>query len=270
MNFKDLIFDEFTSNNPYSTIERQGNTFSDELFIRKAKIYKILGPNDDRLQVQPLPEFMGIKDEELENLPIWPMFHKGTMITGDSIKDHSDETAEFVWCLCTRDFSVGYILGKVNNFGSGIKEEKFPDSYSWKDVKTFLQQRQACPLDFDYKNLIVVTFFASDKGGLINCYNRKTGDWVLLNTTGSVLTVQQKEIYMRVGSPPNPVSSGPVGFSMIRLTGDKIHMKSPNIELECNDLVLGHNSMNLVGTLTQGPIIGRNGVSGIPVPTIHV
>jgi hypothetical protein len=271
--FENLHLGEFIGKDPYDLKERSGNSFSDELIIRKARIYKILGPGDDRIQVQPLPEFMKINEEEMENLPCYPMFRKGEVITGNSIKDSKKddkETSEYVVCLCTRDFSVGYILGKPNVFGSGVKEEKFNDSYSWSDVRTFLAQRQALPEDFEYKNLMVTTFFATDKGGMINCYNRKTGDWVLLNTTGSIITVQQKEIYMRVGSPPNPVSSGPVGFSMIKMTGDKIHFKAPNIEFDYNDLVLGHNGMVLGGLLTQGPVIGRNGVSVNPVSTIHV
>jgi hypothetical protein len=277
--FEDLHLNEFNKRDPYDIIERIGNNFSDELVVRKAKIHKIMGPGDDRLQVQPLPEFMKIASEEMDNLPIYPMFFKGTVITGDAtIEDkkplksntEGEIKAEFVWCICTRDFSVGYVLGKMNVFGSGVKDEKYKDSYSWQNVKTFLAQRQALPKDFDYKNLIVTTFFATDRGGMINCYNRKTGDWVLLNTTGAILTVQQEQIYMRVGSPPNPVSSGPVGFSMIRMTGDKIHMKAPNIELEATDLVLGHHALNLGATLTQGPIIGRNGVAVVPIPDIHV
>jgi hypothetical protein len=271
--FENLHLGEFLGKDPYDLKERSGNSFSDELVIRKAKIYKVLGPNDDRLQVQPMPEFMGINKEEMENLPCYPMFNKGEVITGDSIKDLKKDNKvkpEFVICLCTRDFSVGYVLGKPNIFGSGVKEEAFPDSYKWEDIRNFLVQRTACPEDFEYKNLMVTTFFATDKGGMINCYNRKTGDWVLLNTTGSIITVQQKEIYMRVGSPPNPVSSGPVGFSSIKMTGDKIFIKAPNIEFDYNDLVLGHDGLVLGGLLTQGPVIGRNGVSITPISNIHV
>jgi hypothetical protein len=281
--FDDLKLNEFSKKDPYDINERIGNLFSDELVIRKAKIHKIMGPGDDRLQVQPMPEFMKIPSEEKDNLPIYPMFIKGTMITGNSVSDdkspitsvtqsssEEEHEVDCVWCLCTRDFSVGYVLGQANLFGSGIKDEVYEDSYSWEDVRTFLAQRQALPEDFDYKNLIVTTFFATDQGGMIDCYNRKTGDWVHLNTTGAIITVQQKQIYMRVGSPPNPVSSGPVGFSMIKMTGDKIHMKAPNIELEANDLVLGHHALNLGALLTQGPVIGRNGVAVVPISNIHV
>jgi hypothetical protein len=271
--FEDLHLKELNNKDPYNFDERSIAAFSDELIIRKAKIYKIMGPGDDRLQVLPLPEFMGLSDEEKENLPIYPMFFKGQVITGDPVIDKSstkETDPEFVWCMCTKDFSVGYILGRANNFGAEEKKTAYSKSYSWGDIQKFLSQRLALPDQFDYKNLIVNTFFASDKGGMIDCYNRKTGDWVLLNTTGAILTVQQKKIMMRVGSPPNPTSSGPVGFSLLEMTGDKILMKSPNIELDATDLVLGKHALNLVGTLTQGPVIGRNGVPDLPMDSIHV
>jgi hypothetical protein len=206
----------------------------------------------------------------MENLPIYPMFFKGQVITGNAITGKDKENVEFVWCLCTKDFSVGYVLGLANNFGSEEKKVAYKNSYSWKDVRTFLAQRRALPDEFDYKNLIVNSFFSTDKGGMINCYNRMTGDWVLLNTTGTILTVQQKKIFMRCGSPPNPQSSGPVGFSLLEMTGDKILLKAPNIEIDANDLVLGKSGQVLGGMLTQGPIIGRNGPSITPVSTIHV
>jgi hypothetical protein len=272
--FDKLHFNEFKKPDPFDYENRLPNSFSDEFIIRKAKIYQIMGTedrsyNDNRLQVQPMPEFFGIIDEEMDNLPIFPMFTKGSMITGISYKEDK-EKAEYVTCLCNRDFSVGYILGLANDAGSGIREEKFGNSYGYNNIKTFLAQRQVLPKSFEYKDLVVITFFESDQGGMLNCYNRKTGDWVLLNSAGSILTVQQENIFMRVGSPANPPTSGPVGFSMIHMTGDKILIKSPNVEIDANDLVLGKHSLYLCGTLTQGPIIGRNGVAAQPIDNIHV
>jgi hypothetical protein len=272
--FEKLKSLEFSKPDPYDYENRLPNSFSDEFIIRKAKIYQIMGEsdrgyNDNRLQVQPLPEFFGLAEEELDNLPIYPMFNKGTMITGTSIKEDKKK-ADYVMCICNRDFSIGYVLGLANDAGSGLKDEKFKDSYGYNNVKTFLAQRRVLPDNFDYKNLIVTTFFESDQGGMINCYNRKTGDWVLLNSAGAILTVQQENIFMRVGSPANPPASGPVGFSMIHMTSDKILIKSPNVEIDANDLVLGKHNLTLCGTLTQGPIIGRNGVPSIPIDNIHV
>jgi hypothetical protein len=274
--FETLHFDEFQKKSAYDFYERSQNSFSDELVIRKARIYKIMGPEDDRLQVQPLPEFMKLNDDEWDNLPIYPMFFKGEVITGEAIKSdpkangtptkEDKEKADCVWLMCTRDFTVGYVLSRCNIFGSGKKDEKFKDSYNWKEVKSFLHQRQSLPDDFDYKNLIVNSF---DKNH-INCYNRTTGDWVLMNAAGSILTVQQKKIYMCVGSPPDPVESGPNGFSFLSMEPDRTVLHSANIEFNYNDLWLGKNSMCLGAVLTRGPVIGRNGVSVNPIPNIHV
>jgi len=274
--FESINLKEFNRKDPYDFQERNGIPFSDELIIRKAKIYKIMGPKDDRLQVMPIPEFMGINDEELDNLPIYPMFFKGEVITGEAIKKDPNsrstptkddiQKADCVWCMCTRDFSVGYIFAGCNDYGSAKKDVAYKNSYDWNSIKNFLHQRQALPEDFDYKNLIVTSFTSSS----ISCYNRVSGDWILMNSSGSILTVQQKKIYMCVGSPPNPISSGPVGFSFISMTPDKMELSSPNIELNYTDLFLGKNNMSLGALLTQGPVIGRNGVSVVPVPTIHV
>lgn len=249
--------------------ELNSKIIDDEFIIRKAKIYKVMGENDDRLQVQPLPEFMGLNSEELENLPIFPMLEKGTMITGDSVVENK-EKAEHVIVICNKDFSIGYILCKANQFHYGTKEEKFPSSYNYKSLKEFLINRKVLPDNFEYQNLIITQFFGTDKGGMFQGYNRKTGDWFLVNSSGTVLTVQQKDIFMRVGSPPEKPELGPVGFSMLHLTPDRIFMKSPNIEIDAQDLVLGKHGLKLVGTLSSSPIIGRNGIPAMGIPEIHV
>jgi hypothetical protein len=263
--FKELAFNEF-SNKPLQMENRAAKTFSDEFVIRKAKIYRCLGPSDDRLQLQILPELQGIDDEEMDDLPKYPPFIKGTVITGRSHKEDGDK-AEYVWVLCTPDLQLGYVLGKSNVFGEPNK--KYPDSYSWKDVKSFLRERRALPDDFDYKHLQVTNWVTSDKGGMINCFNYLTGDWVLLNTSGTILTIQQKKIYLRVGTPA-PGGAFPVAFSAITMTQDKIHVKTPNFELDATDAILGHHGMNAMATVSAGVLVGRNGVSAQSVSNIHM
>jgi hypothetical protein len=257
-------FEEFT-NTPMKMNIRSNPSYSDEMVFRRAKIYKVLGPKDDRLQVQVLPELMGIEDSEMDDLPKYPPFIKGTVITGKSHKDDGDK-AEYVWVLCTPDLQMGYILGKANTFGDTAK--KYPDSYSWSDVKSFLRERRALPEDFDYKHLTVINWVISDKGGFINCFNYLTGDYVLLNTSGTIFTMQQKRLYMRVGTPK--AGGGKTAFSAITMTTDKIHFKSPNIEFDAEDLVLAHNGLNGFGTASAGVLIGKNGISGNSVRNVHL
>jgi len=201
----------------------------------------------------------------MKNLPEYPMFFQGEVITGLSRKKDGD-SAEFVWVFCTPDFQVGYILGKANNFGDSTK--KYENSYGYSKVKEFLSARRAVPEDFDYAHIQVVKWIESDKGGMIECYNYLTGDWILLNTSGTILTLQQKRMYLRVGTPPKPAR--PSAFSAITMTADKIHFKSPNIEFDAQDLVLGHHNLLLSGTLSAAPLIGKNGMISQGVSNIHV
>ena len=262
---KEQLFKEFM-NAPTDMEKRNQYPFSDEFVFRRAKIYECLGPLDDRLRVQILPEFYEIDKDEKANLPAYPPFFNGQVITGMSEKKDGD-AAEFVWVICTADFQVGYILGKANNFGDST--QKFPQSYGYAKVKQYLAARSAVPKDFDYDHLTVMNWFESDKGGMIQCFNYITGDYVLLNTSGSVFTLQQQRIYMRVGTPADPPAAS--AFSAITLTPDRITLKSPNIHIDGDDIILGHGtSLNLVGTLGSGVIIGKNGVSCQGVSSIHV
>jgi len=259
------LFQEFIKPASDSSL-RNENSFSDELVFRKAKIYKCLGPKDDRLQVQILPELQGIPEDEMDNLPKYPPFQKGNVITG---KDHINDgdKAEFVWCVCTPDLQVGYIMCKANIFS--VSTEKYPDSYSYSDIKAFCTARRALPNDFDYNHLDIVKWYNTDKGGSLECYNYLTGDWILLNTSGSMIAVLQQQIYLRTGTPPSPQKSGPVSFSAIRLTPDKIHLKSINIELDAQDVILAHHGLYCGGILGVIPSVD-NGVPVMPVTKIHV
>ena len=240
-----------------------------ELQLRKALIYRVMDANDNRLQVQILPEMYGIPEEEMDNLPIYPMLQKGTMITGTSILEDK-EHAEYVMVLTSKDYQVGYILCKMNDFGSGIADEKFGYSYGYKSIKNFLAGRRVLPSDFDYKNLVVDTFVSTDDGGFFRGYNRKTGDWFLINASGSMITVQQQDIFMRVGSPAPSPSIGPVAFSMIHLTSNKMLLKAPNIEFDCGSLILGKHGLKLGGVASMSPVIGSNGTNVQPISNISV
>jgi hypothetical protein len=257
-------FTEFM-NQPLQMDKRANTTFSDELVIRKAKIYKVLGPKDDRLQVQVLPELQSIDEAEMDELPKYPPFYDGQVITGLSYKDDGADKAEFVWVVCTPDLQVGYILGKANIFGDTVA--KYKHSYSWKDIKSFLRDRRALPEDFDYKHLVVTNWLATENGGLIECYNHQNGDWCVINTSGSVIVLQQKQLYMRVGTPNDKSRAA---FSAITLTADKIHCKTPNFEIDADDVILAHNGLQAFGTISSGVLIGKNGVSGNSVRNVHI
>jgi len=246
---------------------RSPRGFSDDMRIYRANIYEVMGPNDDRLKVRPLPHFIGIPKDEEEFLPMYPPFEKGTLVTGKSEK-FDGEKAEQVWVLATPDFQLGYVLFKANPFGENVPK-RYAWSYDYNKVKAFVAARRAKPEDFDYDHLDVVKWYATEEGGAIELFNHRTGDWYLINSSGSIITVQQKRIYMRVGTPPDPMSAGPVGYSSITMNADEIVMDSSNIVMKGRKIILGHGNQNVVGTTSSAPIIGYNGTEAHKIPHVY-
>lgn len=246
---------------------------TEEFVLRRAKVYRLCGDGvnnlDDRIQVQVLPNFIGIPKEEFDNLPKYPAFFKNTFTPYKTIEEDGEKECDIVWVICTKDCHIGYILGLCNDFGL-FSEKTFKNSYNWKEVKSYLEKRRALTGEFNYKDVVITFASQNADGGLVQGYDKRTGDWFVLNSTGAVITVQQKQIYMRVGSPANPASSGPVGFSSISMTPDKVLIKSPNFELDCQDVVLGKNGLTAGGLLGVVPCTGRNGVAVSAATNIHL
>lgn len=241
-------------NNEFDASEKR-----DAFQLRRAKIVEILGDKDDRIRVRVLGLNTGVEDKD--NLPCFFPFFQGTFTPGD--------VDDLTWVVCTPDCQQGYYLGPVQIFTNNQKYIR-TTAYNYQKIKTFLQQRKACPADFEYENIVIDKCVMSDKGGIVEGYNRKTGDWFLLNSTGAIITVQQQRIYIRVGSPPNPISSGPVGFSSLEMTTDQVEFKTPNFIVNADKVVLGHHGMNLAGMITETPSVGMNNIPVIKVDNISV
>lgn len=242
--------------------ESRESTFDDEFVFRKAKIIEVLGPKDDRLRVQVLGMNSMVLDEEKDFLPCYPPFFQGQSLPGD--------VGDIIWVICTPDLQQGYILGSAPIFSKETKYVKGV-AYNYDEIKKFLSQRHALPQDFEYENLIIEKCVFTEDGGICEGYNRKTGDWFLLNSTGAIITLQQNRIYIRVGSPPNPISSGPAGFSAIEMTTDKIEFKTANFVVNAEKVVLGHHGLKVGGLMNETtPCVGENQVPVIPVPEITI
>jgi hypothetical protein len=86
-------------------------------------------------------------------------------------------------------------------------------------------------------------------------YNYKTGDKYIVNSSGTCMVMKQDEVYIRAGSPsegksgPNVVSGfSKKAFSEIRITPDKIYMKTPTFEVDAKKKIFGHGGQNFVRT----------------------
>ena len=254
---------------PFYSKDRKAPSSSDDLHVYKAVIYKNLGPNDDRLQVRIIPNMLGIKNEELDSLPRYPAFIKGQMITGYTEYDKGIRDASRVYVLATSDFTVGYILGLANDF-EGNTEAKFKESIHWRSIKSFLTERGIKPDDFEYCDIQIVTRTGEkDSGGLLILYNFRTGDYFILNQSGTFLTIQSDKIVMRVGSPGKPGEN--VNFSQIKMTGERIEIITPTLDITSPEVFLGHSGAYLAATnAPEGVAVGVDGVTFGSVTTIHV
>ena len=260
LTFNDLMFGMFP--NP---LENRRSNFLDELVFRKAKVYKINGIDDnnehvkdDRIKVQVFPELAKIKDEDFDNLPEYPPFFKGTY--------EPFEKDEWVWVICTPDCQTGYILGGINQFQTDKDAERC--AYNFDYIKDFLTKRECCPNNFDYQNIVVVFANMTDKGGLCEMYNKKTGDWFLLNSTGTMVMVQQGRIFMRVGSPANPEDKK-VAFSSMDMTTGSTIFTTPLFKVQADRVELGDAQRPLLYG-TGGGDFGTKGQGFVPSNRVFV
>lgn len=237
---------------------------SHELVLRKARIYDILDQDNNQLKVWPLPDLAGISEDEYENLPVFQPFHPGTYVSGRTVKKDGKEKADLVWCVCTKDFQIGYILGLCSQFYWDDDQKAKASSVRFDKLANYCRERKCWASDFKYEDLVVVKATQNpSSGGLIEFYNRNTGDWFLINTTGAMISVQRSKIYLRVGSPGK-------SFSSIDMSGNSIDFKTNEVNFsKCQSITLGHSGM-LLATIPGGTCIGRNGVMVNNAPNIHV
>src|SRR5574344_744064 len=240
-------FGRYDMDNANNFENRISPSYSDELRVYLASIYKTLGPNDDRLQLRILPYMIDIPDNELDNLPKFPAFSKSQVINGYTEYNDGKDKADRVYVLCTPDFSYGYVLSLATEF-EGNTKSRFSGSYNFKDIKRYLAQRQCLPTDFEYKDIEVVVNSRENKtGGITILYNFRTGDYFIINNTGTIFTIQKDHIYMRVGSPSNP-PEGKTNFSAIDITADEINFTTPTFNVNSPNIILGHHNLYLCAT----------------------
>ena len=191
------------------------------------------------------------------------------MITGYTEYDKGIKEASRVYVLATSDFTVGYILGLANEF-EGNTEAKFKESNHWRKIKSFLSQRSIKPDDFEYCDIQIVTRTSEkDSGGLLILYNFRTGDYFIINQSGTFLTIQSNRIVMRVGSPGSPGED--VNFSQIKMTGERIEIITPTLDITSPEVFLGHSGAYVAATnAPEGVAVGVDGVTFGSITTIHV
>ena len=255
LRFEDLFLGKIF-NNPMEN--RTTATNSDELVLRRAKVYKLKSGDDEnpdcRIQVQVIPEMNKLPEEDLEFLPEYPPFYEGTF--------HPYKQGDYVWVVCTPDCQQGYILGKSHIFPTNDEFGKNA-CYNFKNIKEYFSGRKVLSNSFKFENIVITNCFQNKEGGkvtggLCEGYDKVTGDWFVLNPTGSLIFVQSGEIFLRVGSPSKE-GEEKKSWSSISMTPDSIEINSSKVKInspliEINDgsypILVGNGGRD-TGTLGQ-------------------
>lgn len=215
----------------------------DEFHLYRALIHDNVKVGDDRLQVRIMPYMADIEGEEEDNLPKYPPFFRGKVIRGyTEIDKDSGQEATSVYVLANRHFTVGYVLGTVNEF-NGAAAGALSTSWNYQEAKSSLQRAGAVPTGFDYNNIEVTM---NEAGTLIEMTSYKDAFKIIMTSTGDIFSIQNGKIYMMARSGAG--SSG-VESSYIKITPSKIECKSKVFDLSKSEaVILGHHGLNVLGT----------------------
>jgi hypothetical protein len=247
---------------------RQADAGTDELYFYRGRIYNHCGPNDDRLQVRIMPHLAAVPDNEVENLPCYPSFFKGEVIQGLSEVENGKERADFVGVIATPDLQFGYVLGLMNDMQGVGKKERHINNYNLNGkggLKDFLARRGLLPSSFEYKDIVMtrcVNEMDEDDqalGGQFELYNKKTGDYFIILSSGTMFTLQTGRACLRVGSP-GQTASQKVPFSKILLEPGKLSFEAPTIEFNYKSLILGKHGKHPLSTLGSYSSIAWDGM----------
>ena len=260
--------------NQYRLKSRQGESFGDNLKIYKARIYKMCGPNDDRIQVRIIPHMIDIPSDELDYLPKYPPFFKGQVVSGKTEIDDGKNFAEHVWVAATPDFTFGFVIGLANAFGQF--GGKMIDSYNFMELKKYLVKRRICPDDFSYKDLTVqfwsefINNEGESLGGILEFINKKYGHKYILTTSGTIFALTTDSILLRVGG----VNTEPLGgtkFSSLEMTPGKTRFKTPVFEVDAGKVILGKRSLSVLATTASSKLpIAVNGANLYPCENVMI
>lgn len=224
-----------------------------QLFFHRGVIYNNQTQNTDMLQIRIIPDMSNIEDPD-NNLPYYAPFNPTTIIKGVSEKDSGKESkATQVWVLCTNDFKIGWVFSEANDqYEINEKNVRFP--WTFNAFKNHILRQHISTSGWKYEELKVMFSNAPfvrnyDSGGTpetavsLDVINVRTGERAIMLQSGTSITIMQKGIKLRAGSP----DSSP---SIIDITPEKIDMVANTISLwGRNSTSLGKHGMQVPGML---------------------
>lgn len=244
---------------------RVTNSFT-ELKIYKARVYKDLGVKDNRLQVRILPHQENIPIEEEENLPIFPCFFSDQVLKFFTEKADGNAKATIIAVVATEDFQIGWILGPLNPTETNSSSQQ-SNVYPFEEIVKYLNKVQGLPEKWRPENVVVTHYHSylennSTEYGLIDMYNKVTGDKVTMLTSGVVFVLSRNKILLRcgVGDQTNPMAGKQ--FSSISIEPHQVKVSTPKFIVDADKVQLGNNGLNVLGTV--GGIVPTY-AEGVPI-----
>lgn len=226
-----------------------------DLKIYRARVIEFGEVGNDMVHCRIIPKHLTVPENEKDNLPWFPPFIKGTVVKCKSEKDDGKASAECVWVVATEDFHFGYVLGLANPAG-GLDGEGFgPHSYNYNEAMKMVATNGMDTSTFSYEDMQVVFFGMTKDGGILECYNFRTGDFYLITGSGTSIIMKQEQIHIRCGSPNELHSS-------IDLTPGNISMDADNIIINGKKAVnLGMEGMSVAMIPADCPPLSVDGIS---------
>lgn len=233
----------------------------DDLHIYKARIYKNMKVQDDRIQVRLLPFMADIPDKECSMLPKFPPFRLGHVIRGYTEVDDGADKASIVYVVCNKTFNFGYVLDLVNNF-EGCAKQAMSASWKFQKVKSILTRANALPSSFEYANINVDVI--NPAGTLMMFHDFKNGNFFLMDCYGDTFTMQNKKIYMcaRAG-----VESG-ANMSSVSITPERVDINTQIFNVNAKQYLFGKHAMHVLGTNSISAVM-YNGMNLTPLTNMN-
>ena len=203
--------------------------------IHIAQVVGVANSGDDRLQVRVLPQMQNYMTLPDDQCPKWSFFFRDEFYTGTGAAN------DYVWVICSDDFTVGYILGVANyttySSESTLYKQKSIPSDLMKAVKESIATLRG--EQYSFKNL-KVTFWNNDS---VHFIERDTGGSIVAFRNGTLYLARPDEFAIIMGETK---------FTMSKQKG--ISLSGTSIKLGSNDV--------FVGNKTDGRILVTTGMTG--------
>lgn len=206
---------------------------------------------DSRLTVRILPH---MKDVDMELLPKYPPFFRDEMITGN--------VGDLVWCICSKDFSVGYVLGNANyntyqdmDFDKAGDEED--DTLVYTSIKSQMKRdmrsiwNQTFGMGAPDFGKMKVTYW---KENCIHFVNTNNGGSYIMYSNGNLQIMEPNRFLVRIGNSFISIDKNGVEIAS-KDSGGTIALQSDNVTL---------------GTQPMGWAVATAGVGESLIPSNNV